>query len=35
MELFKKSALHFLKDVLLTYDKGYQGITAYHINSLK
>ncbi|MDR1473129.1 MAG: transposase [Lactobacillales bacterium] len=34
MEFFKKSALHFLKNVLLIGDKGYQGIAVYHINSL-
>jgi hypothetical protein len=34
MELFKKSGLRFLKDILLIGDKGYQGIAAYHINSL-
>jgi hypothetical protein len=34
MELFKKSGLRFLKDVLLVGDRGYQGLAACHFNSL-
>jgi hypothetical protein len=34
MELFKKTSLRFLKDVLFVGDRGYQGLAACHFNSL-
>jgi len=34
LELFKMSAVHLLKDILLVADKGYQGICALHTFSL-
>jgi hypothetical protein len=34
LEIFKRSKYHFLTDILLVGDKGYQGIKFYHSNSL-
>jgi len=34
LEIFKRSGYHFLKDILLVGDKGYQGLKLYHSNSL-
>ena len=34
LEVFKKSNFHFLKDILLVGDKGYQGLKLYHSNTL-
>jgi hypothetical protein len=34
LEIFKKSKFHFLKDILLVGDKGYQSLKLYHSNSL-
>ena len=33
-EIFKRSKYHFLKDILLIGDKGYQGLKEYHANTL-
>jgi hypothetical protein len=33
-EIFKRSNVHFSEDILLVGDKGYQGIRAYHHNTL-
>jgi len=34
MELFKQSGVHFLPDILLVGDKGYQGVCNVHLFSL-
>lgn len=34
MELFRQSGIHIAQDILLVGDKGYQGLTALHVNSL-
>ena len=34
LEIFKNSRYHFLEDILLIGDKGYQGLKLYHANSL-
>ncbi|MDR1240413.1 MAG: transposase [Oscillospiraceae bacterium] len=34
LEIFKRSEYHFLKDILLVGDKGYQGLKLYHSNTL-
>ena len=34
IELFKQSGVHIADDILLVGDKGYQGLAAFHANSL-
>ena len=34
LEMFKNSRYHFLEDILLIGDKGYQGLKLHHANSL-
>ena len=34
LEIYRRSKVHFLKDILAVGDKGYQGIKIYHSNSL-
>ena len=34
LEIFKRSRVNLLKDILLIGDKGYQGLKLYHFNSL-